>query len=82
MILKFIKYGNFASKYAIAEGANGIEYYQVSQSVMDENTLARELAPLEAIKDNYPKFILTRDYDNNNYAGIQHINVLQWLLGK
>ena len=58
-----------------------IEYYQVSQSVMDENTLMRELAPLEMIKDNYPKFILSRDYDNTNYRGIQHINVLDWLLG-
>ena len=61
-----------------------IEYYQVAQSVMDENTLARELAPLEAQakKDNYPKFLLTRDYDKNNYKGIQHINVLDWLMRK
>jgi predicted AAA+ superfamily ATPase len=59
-----------------------VEYYQVSQSVMDENTLARELASLQALKDNYPKFLLTRDYDHNNYKGIQHINVLDWLLNK
>jgi hypothetical protein len=51
---------------------------------MDETTLARELAPLEAQakKDNYPKFLLTRDYDKNNYKGIQHINVLDWLMGR
>ncbi|MDR0316275.1 MAG: ATP-binding protein [Treponema sp.] len=61
-----------------------IEYYQVAQSVMDENTLAREIEPLreQAKKDNYPKFLLTRDYDHNNYKGIQHINVLDWLLEK
>jgi predicted AAA+ superfamily ATPase len=59
-----------------------VEYYQVSQSVMEENTLARELASLQAVKDNYPKFLLTRDYDHNNYKGIQHINVLDWLLNK
>jgi predicted AAA+ superfamily ATPase len=61
-----------------------IEYYQVAQSVMDENTLAREIGPLQeqAKKDNYPKFLLTRDYDHNNYRGIQHTNVLDWLLGK
>jgi hypothetical protein len=49
---------------------------------MDENTLARELGPLQAVKDNYPKFLLTRDYDHNNYRGIQHRNVLDWLLDK
>jgi predicted AAA+ superfamily ATPase len=61
-----------------------IEYYQVAQSVMDESTLARELAPLEAQakKDNHPKFLLTRDYDHNNYHGIRHTNVLNWLLDK
>jgi predicted AAA+ superfamily ATPase len=59
-----------------------VEYYQVAQSVMDENTLTREIASLQAVKDNYPKFLLTRDHDHNNYKGIQHINVLDWLLNK
>ncbi len=57
-----------------------VEYYQIAQSVMDENTLKRELEPLQMIKDNYPKFLLTRDYDRHNYKGIQHKNVLEWLL--
>ena len=30
-------------------------YYQVSLSVMNENTLQRELAPLQKRRDNYPK---------------------------
>ena len=59
-----------------------IEYYQVSQTVMDEGTFAREITPLQMIKDNYPKFLLSRDHAGNNYKGIQHINVLDWLLGK
>jgi len=57
------------------------EYYQVAQSVMDETTLERELAPLLAVKDSYPKFLLTRDYDRSVYKGIRHLNVLDWLLG-
>ena len=65
----------------IAQKPGGlVEYYQVAQSVMDENTLARELEPLQAIKDNYPKFLLTRDFVRSVYKGIQHINVLEWLL--
>ena len=66
----------------IAQTQDGlIEYYQVSQSVIDEKTLARELAPLQMLKDNYPKTLLTRDYDRSNYNGIRHLNVLDWLLG-
>jgi predicted AAA+ superfamily ATPase len=59
-----------------------VEYYQVAQSVMDETTLARELKPLQMIKDNYPKFILSRDRNRDNYSGIQHFNILDWLLGR
>ena len=59
-----------------------LEYYQVSQSVIDEKTLLRELEPLQSIKDHYPKYLLTRDYDRSNFNGIRHINVLDWLLGK
>jgi predicted AAA+ superfamily ATPase len=58
------------------------EYYQVSQSVLDANTLARELAPLDAVPDHNQKFLLTRDYNNVSYNGIKHKNVLRWLLGK
>jgi len=62
------------------EKDGGIEYYQVAQSVLDENVLKRELNPLQIIDDNYPKFLLTRDYSGSNYKGIQHLNALEWLL--
>ncbi|MDR0823044.1 MAG: ATP-binding protein [Endomicrobium sp.] len=65
----------------IAQKPDGIvEYYQVSQTVQDKNTLKRELAPLSAIDDNYPKFLLTQDYDNISYKGIQQRNLIQWLI--
>ena len=66
----------------VAEKAGIIEYYQVSETVLDPNTLNRELAPLEAINDQYPKFLLTLDElnKNANYDGIQQRNVLEWLL--
>jgi predicted AAA+ superfamily ATPase len=59
-----------------------IEYYQVAQRVIGEDTLKRELTPLLSIKDSYPKYLLTRDYNNSIYKGIQHINVINWLMGK
>ena len=67
----------------IAVGAEGEEYYQVSQSVLSEETLKRELASLEAIKDHNPKYLLTMDYmPLTSHNGIKQMNVIQWLLKK
>jgi predicted AAA+ superfamily ATPase len=66
----------------VAEGSNGTEYYQVTQTVRDKKTLTRELAPLNAIHDHNPKFLLTRDYEPSiSHNGIRQLNVLEWLLG-
>lgn len=67
----------------IAINEEGEEYYQVSQSVLDEQTLKRELASLEAIKDHNPKYLLTMDYTPlTSYNGIKRMNVLEWLVKK
>lgn len=60
-----------------------ITYYQVAATVREENTLRRELAPLQKISDHYPKMILTLDEDPEaDYEGIRRVNALGWLLGK
>lgn len=66
----------------ITKDMNGnIQYYQVSYSVRDDKTLARELEPLKSIQDHNPKYLLTMDVDpNTSHNGIQQINVLDWLL--
>lgn len=57
-------------------------YYQVAASVRDENTLRRELTPLQKIPDHYQKVILTLDEDPEaDYDGIRRINALDWLVG-
>ena len=59
------------------------EYYQVSWSVRDEQTLKRELGALESIEDHNPKYILTMDNDPPiSYNGIRQKYVLEWLLDK
>lgn len=63
----------------VAETPDGLEYYQVSDTMNDAKTLERELASLKLIKDNYPKYILTRDYGTKDYDGIKQLNVLEWL---
>ena len=67
----------------VAIDADGITYYQVAATVRDEKTLKRELASLQQIKDQYPKFILTLDDDPTaDYNGIKRVNALEWMMGK
>ncbi len=67
----------------IAIGDEGEEYYQAAYTVNDADgkTLARELAPLEAIKDHNPKYLITMDFvPLTSHNGIKQINALEWLL--
>ena len=57
-----------------------LEYYQVAYTVNDEKTLERELSSLRKIRDNYPKYLLTTDFDNSIIDGIKKINLIDWLL--
>jgi len=67
----------------VATDENGIAYYQVALTVRDENTLARELRPLDSISDHNPKFLLTLDEDPEaSHNGIRQINALDWLLNE
>lgn len=66
----------------VAQSGNETIYFQVALSVRDEKTLERELRPLKAIKDHYPKILLTMDDDPEvHYEGIRKINARDWLLG-
>ena len=62
--------------------SNEIEYYQVALTVLDENTLKRELDAFKNIKDNYPKYLITIDdvMVYTDYDGIKVVNALEWLL--
>ena len=66
----------------VTQNADGIAYYQVAATVLDENVLRRELASLENIKDHHPKFLLTLDElgAGANYNGIRQLNALDWML--
>jgi len=65
----------------VAQNSEGNTYIQVSATVRDENTLQRELRPLQMINDHYPKILLTLDEDPvRDFNGIKQINVLDWLL--
>ena len=64
----------------VARRDKKIEYYQVSATVLDQNTLERELTPFKQIKDNYPKYLITLDDFSGDHEGIQQVNLVDWLL--
>ena len=55
-------------------------YYQVSASILDSHTREREFAALRAVKDNYPKFVLTMDDLPMGENGILQKNIIDFLL--
>ena len=56
------------------------KYTQVAYTANDEKTLKRELSSLRNIRDSYPKYLLTLDYETSNIDGIQRVHVIDWLL--
>ncbi|MBQ6471768.1 MAG: ATP-binding protein [Victivallales bacterium] len=54
-------------------------YIQVALSIMDPKTEDREYAPLEAIRDNYPKYVFTLDTLLQRRKGIHHLNLIDFI---
>lgn len=78
---KLVKSGKNIEVDFVAKKSGGlVEYYQVALNVLEPQILQRELAPLEAIDDNYPKFLLSMDYGSGENNGIKRLNVFDWLL--
>lgn len=68
----------------VVEKPGGREYYQVAESTMAPDVLERELKPLQQVRDQYPKYLLTLDEiaGEADYNGIRKQNALKWLLGE
>lgn len=66
----------------IATTFNEKIYIQVCETLNSEETRKRELKPLQSIKDNYEKIILTKDilFTGTDENGIKILNVVDWLL--
>ena len=54
-------------------------YFQVAESTKDPATLSEKLTPLQQIRDNYPKYLLTMDDQEADYEGILQLNLVQWM---
>ncbi|MBS9773774.1 MAG: ATP-binding protein [Tenacibaculum sp.] len=74
------KYKDREIDFVVQKPNNQIEYYQVAFTVNSEKTFKREISAFDNIKDSYPKYLLTLDYDTNNINGVKKVNVIDWLL--
>lgn len=67
----------------VAERRGAYSYFQVTADMTAQETFEREMKPLQNIRDNYEKIVLTADrLTVGNYGGIQVKNLVDWLLGK
>ncbi|MCL2317284.1 MAG: ATP-binding protein [Actinomycetia bacterium] len=74
------KYGAAEVDFVAFDPTRGCEYFQVTQTMADEATRERELGPLRAIRDAYPKTVLSLDQvRTSDYNGIRHEYLPDWL---
>lgn len=66
----------------VAERAGQKFYLQVAYLLAGPETVAREFTPLLAIRDAYPKLVLSMDTDwGGDYQGVVRMNLVDWLRG-
>lgn len=65
----------------IATTADDKKYIQVTESMQSEDVRNRELAPLQKIRDNYEKLVLSLEPGfDATYDGIKSESLIDWLL--
>ena len=72
--------GTLECDFILRRGDTGYAYVQACMTMMnDRKTEDREYAPLEKIRDNYPKYILTRNDPIQQRNGIIHRNLPEFM---
>ena len=72
--------GKLECDFILRDDRQQYAYVQVSYTINESKTTEdREYAPLERIKDNYPKYVITTDYLLQNRGGIHHVNLMDFL---
>lgn len=66
----------------IAEKDGEKLYLQVSYLLASEDTVKREFAPLLALRNNWPKLVLSMDPINRSSEGIVHKHIIDFLLDR
>lgn len=77
------KIGNLEVDFIVRDIENNYAYLQVALTIENSTkTEDREYRPLEKIKDNYPKYVLTRRDLIQKRNGIKHANIIEFISDK
>lgn len=72
--------GSLECDFIVRDIEMNYAYIQVAMTIMDSREAEeREYAPLEMIRDNYPKYLLTRNDLLQRRNGIKHRNIPQFI---
>ncbi|MCL2860483.1 MAG: DUF4143 domain-containing protein [Oscillospiraceae bacterium] len=55
-------------------------YIQVTYMLAEPSTIDREFGAFDAIKDNYPKYVISMDELDMSQNGIKHLNIIDFLM--
>ena len=75
------KIGNLEIDFVV-QSPKEAAYYQVCQTLNTKETLEREITPLQKLRDNYRKFIITTDTVSQSIDGIETKNIIDFLLDR
>ena len=72
--------GKLECDFILRDNDMNYSYLQIAYTIaLNKKTEDREYKPLESIKDNYPKYIMTTDYLLQKRNGIKHVNLIEFM---
>ena len=71
--------GKLECDFVLRKSFEEYSYVQVAMTIAERSTEDREYAPLEKLRDNYPKYLLTMDRLLQFRGGIKHLNIVDFL---
>ena len=74
------RFGKFECDFIVRGTDMQYAYIQVAYTIaLSKETEDREYRPLESIKDNYPRYVITTDYLLQQRNGIRHVNLMDFI---
>ena len=75
--------GKFECDFILRSPERDYSYVQVAYTILESTeTEDCEYRPLESIRDNYPKYVVTTDYMLQKRNGIRHVNLMDFMVNE
>ncbi len=75
--------GSLECDFILRNDTMDYAYVQVAYTILlSKETEDREYRPLETIRDNYPKYVMTTDYLLQKRNGISHVNLMDFMMAE